>query len=140
MNSKLVMLVFILTFQVLLVRQGSLFGQGVLQSYIDQGLGNNLVMKEKNISLQQSLLALKEARSWFYPSADFLGDYTWAEGGRSITFPIGDLLNPVYSTLNQITGTQKFPQVANAEFQLMPTNFYDARVRIAYPQIGRAHV
>ncbi|MFZ4521066.1 MAG: TolC family protein [Bacteroidales bacterium] len=136
MNSKLVMLVFILTFHVLPVTQGSLFGQGVLQSYIDQGLGNNLVMKEKNISLQQSLLALKEARSWFYPSADFLGDYTWAEGGRSITFPVGDLLNPVYSTLNQLTGTQKFPQIPNAEFQLMPTNFYDARVRIAYPLVN----
>jgi outer membrane protein TolC len=79
---------------------------------------------------------LKEARSWFYPSARFEGDYTWAEGGRTIAFPIGDLLNPVYSTLNQLTGTQNFPQVENAEIQLMPKNFYDARFRIAYPLLN----
>ena len=86
-----------------------LMGQVYLQGYIETGLQGNLVMKQKNISLQQSLLALKEARSWFYPSADFTGDYNWAEGGRTIDLPIGDLLNPVYSTLNQLTEGAKCP-------------------------------
>jgi outer membrane protein TolC len=119
-----------------LVYSDSLSAQEYLRNYIEEGLAGNLVMKQKNISLQQSLLALKEARSWYYPSAGFSGDYTWAEGGRTIAFPIGDLLNPVYSTLNQLTGTQNFPQVQNAEIQLMPQNFYDARVRIAYPLLN----
>ena len=114
----------------------SIFSQIYLQKYIDEGLENNIVMKQKNIGLEKSLLALKEARSWFYPSAALTGDYTWAEGGRTIPFPIGDLLNPIYSTLNQLTNSQSFPQVENMEIQLMPKDFYDARIRVAYPVIS----
>lgn len=107
-----------------------------LQNYIEEGLANNLVIKQKNIGLQQSLLALKEARSWFYPSAGFTGDVIWTEGGRTIPFPAGDLLNPVYSTLNQLTGSESFPQIENEEIRLMPQNFYDARIRFAYPLVN----
>jgi outer membrane protein TolC len=110
--------------------------QDQLRRYIDQGLAGNLVIQQKNISLQRSMLALKEAKSWFWPSAELLGDYAWAEGGRTIDLPIGDLLNPVYSTLNTITGGQNFPMVENQEFQLMPRNFYDARIRLAYPLLN----
>ncbi len=127
---------FLIIYFVGLVYSDSLSAQEYLRKSIEEGLAGNLVMKQKNISLQQSLLALKEARSWYYPSAGFSGDYTWAEGGRTIAFPIGDLLNPVYSTLNQLTGTQNFPQVQNAEIQLMPRDFYDARIRIAYPLLN----
>ncbi|MEI6898702.1 MAG: TolC family protein, partial [Bacteroidota bacterium] len=108
----------------------------ILKKYIEDGLSNNLVMKEKNITLQQSLLALKEARSWFYPTAGFMGDYTWAEGGRTIDLPIGDLLNPVYSTLNQLTASNKFPMISNTSVQLLPQNFYDAKIRVAYPVVN----
>jgi outer membrane protein len=136
MYSKLRQLLFIGFLWTLSGYHGSLLAQAQLARYIEEGLGSNLVMKQKNIGLQQSLLALKEARSWFYPSAGFTGEYTWAEGGRTIEFPVGDLLNPVYSTLNQLTGTQNFPQVENAEIQLMPKNFYDARFRVAYPVLN----
>ena len=115
---------------------GNLGAQTTLQQYIEEGLANNLVMKQKNIGLQQGLQALKEAGSWFYPSAGFTGDYTWAEGGRTIALPVGDLLNPVYSTLNQLTHSAKFPTIANSEFQLLPQNFYDARIRVAYPVLN----
>jgi outer membrane protein TolC len=110
--------------------------QDQLQKYIEQGISGNLVIQQKNISLQRSMLALKEAKSWFLPTASLLGDYTWAEGGRTIDLPIGDLLNPVYSTLNTITGGQNFPMVENQEIQLMPRNFYDARIRLAYPLLN----
>ncbi len=136
MISKMTRSMFLIIYFVGLVYSDSLSAQEYLRKSIEEGLAGNLVMKQKNISLQQSLLALKEARSWYYPSAGFSGDYTWAEGGRTIAFPIGDLLNPVYSTLNQLTGTQNFPQVQNAEIQLMPRDFYDARIRIAYPLLN----
>ena len=115
---------------------GTVMAQGRLQLYVEEGLANNLVVKQKNIGLQQSLLALKEARSWFFPSAGFTGDYTWAEGGRTIALPVGDLLNPVYSTLNQMTHSGKFPTIENTEVQLLPKNFYDARFRFAYPLVN----
>ena len=49
---------------------------------------------------------------------------------------MGDLLNPVYSTLNQLTHSNHFPVIENSEFQLLPQNFYDARFRVAYPLLN----
>jgi outer membrane protein len=110
--------------------------QGVLEAYLEEGLENNRVLKEKNIELERSLLALKDAKSYFLPAMDFGASYTLASGGRTIDFPIGDLLNPVYSTLNQLTGTTAFPQLENVSEQFLPDNFYDARFRASLPLIN----
>jgi outer membrane protein len=110
--------------------------QQVLDTYIKEGLANNLVLQEKNASLEQSLLALKDAKSYFLPSVDFGASYTLAEGGRTIAFPIGDLLNPVYSTLNKLTASNSFPQIANVSEQLLPDNFYDTRFRTTIPLLN----
>jgi len=107
--------------------------QQILETYIQEGLANNLVLKEKNASLDQSLLALKDAKSFFLPSMDFGASYTLAEGGRTIAFPVGDLLNPVYATLNKLTASSKFPQIDNVSEQLLPDNFYDTRFRTTLP-------
>ncbi|MBC6367846.1 TolC family protein [Algoriphagus sp. AK58] len=110
--------------------------QTVLMQYIQEGIENNLVLREKNIELERSLLALKDAKSYFLPALDFGASYTLARGGRTIDFPIGDLLNPVYSTLNQLTGTNSFPQLENVSEQLLPDNFYDARFRASMPIVN----
>lgn len=111
--------------------------QEILNQYILEGLENNLVLKEKNIELERSLLALKDAKSFFLPSMDFTASYTLAEGGRSIDFPIGDLLNGVYSTLNQLTGTNQFPQLENISEQFFPNDFYDAKFRVSMPLLNK---
>jgi outer membrane protein TolC len=110
--------------------------QPVLDDYIAQGLANNLVLKQKNVTLEKSMVALKEAKSYFLPSTNFEGQYMWAQVGRSIDFPVGDLLNPVYSTLNQLTGSSKFPQINNVSEQFFPNNFLDARVKTVMPLIN----
>ena len=110
--------------------------QQVLDNYIKEGLANNLVLQDKNASLEQSLLALKDAKSFFIPSVDFGASYTLAEGGRTIAFPVGDLLNPVYSTLNKLTASNKFPQIENVSEQLLPDNFYDTRFRTTLPLLN----
>jgi outer membrane protein len=107
-----------------------------LSAYIDTGINNNLVLKDKNVSLEQSLLALKNAKSYFLPSVAFNADYLSAEGGRIISLPTGELLNPVYSTLNQLTSSQKFPSIGNENAQLLPNDFYDARFHITYPLLN----
>lgn len=107
--------------------------QEVLDNYIKDALANNIVLQQKNISLQQSMLALKEARSLYLPTTWLEGQYTIADGGRQINIPIGDLLNPVYSTLNQLTGTSKFPQIQNVSEQFLPNNFYDVRIKTTAP-------
>lgn len=112
---------------------GEVHAKTALTGYLEEGMKNNLVLKEKNISLDQSLLALKDAKSFFLPSLDFAANYTLANGGRAIILPLGDLLNGVYSSLNALTDRQTFPQLENMEEQFLPNNFYDARVRVSYP-------
>lgn len=109
------------------------YSQSILDSYLEEGIKNNLVLKEKNLDLERSLLDLKDAKSYFLPSLDFNGNYTLASGGRTIDIPIGNLLNPVYTTLNQLTGSSAFPQLENVSEQFLPDNFYDARFRVSMP-------
>ena len=109
---------------------------GVLDEYIHEAFKNNEGLHQQKIQLEQSLYALKEARSLFLPNVSLLGSYTKADGGRTIDLPIGDLFNPVYSTLNQLTSSNAFPQIKNASILLNPDNFYDAKFRTSLPLIN----
>lgn len=112
---------------------GKVEGQQVLDEYIEVGLKNNIVLQQKSISLEKAMLSLKIANGMFSPSLSLLGNYTTGDGGRSISFPVGDMLNPVYSTLNQLTGTNNFPQIENVNQNFFPKDFYDVRVRASMP-------
>jgi outer membrane protein len=105
----------------------------ILDNYLRIGLDSNLALHQRNFDLQRSLLDLKRARAQFYPQAGFSSQYTLADGGRTQSIPVGDLLNGVYSTLNQLTGTNKFPQVANQSVQFLPNNFQDTKMEITLP-------
>lgn len=110
--------------------------QSALDAYLAEGLNNNLVVQQKNISLEKSMYALKSANSLFLPTIGVQANYTSGEGGRSIDLPIGDLMNPVYSTLNQLTASNSFPQISNESIGFFPTNFYDAKVHTTLPIIN----
>ena len=107
--------------------------QQVLDEYIETGLKNNIVLQQKNISLEKAMLSLKIANGMFSPSLNLLGNFIHGVGGRSISFPVGDLLNPVYSTLNQLTGSSSFPQIENVTTNFLPQEFYDVRARASMP-------
>jgi outer membrane protein TolC len=72
----------------------------------------------------------------FMPAMNLQGSYTTGNGGRSISFPVGDMLNPVYATLNQLTDSKQFPQIENVKQNFFPHNFYDARVRTSMPLLN----
>lgn len=110
-----------------------LHSQEVLENYVEQALENNLVLQKKNIELRQAEYALKIAKGMFYPSLDLQADYTSAEGGRDIYLPLGDMLNPVYNTLNALTMSDMFPQLENERVNFLPHNFYDAKIRASVP-------
>src|SRR5688572_20841093 len=99
LNIKIQHLGFIIA--LILLSSAHLFSQN-LSAYIDEGLKGNIALKQKNISLEQARQSLDIARSYFLPSVNVLADYTSGDGGRSIKIPIGDLLNPVYGSLNQL--------------------------------------
>lgn len=108
-------------------------GSGVLEQYVRLGLDSNLALHQRNFDLERSRLDLKRARSLFYPQAGISSQYTLANGGRSIDIPIGDLLNNAYSTLNQLTNSKKFPQVANQSVQFLPNDYQDTKMEVTLP-------
>lgn len=110
--------------------------QGTLDSLLRAGLDSNLGLRQQSIALERSFAALREARGLFLPSLSLLADYTYADGGRKIDIPVGDLMNPVYSTLNQLTQSNAFPQIANVSEQFLPNDFHDTRLRLALPLIN----
>ena len=117
----------------LLFRFFGAYSQSSLDTYIKAALSNNETIKQQQFLLTKSLYALKEAKSLFLPSVGFNATYTLADGGRTVDIPVGDLVNQVYKTLNQMTGTNNFPQLQNQSVLLNPNNFYDAKIRTTYP-------
>lgn len=109
------------------------FAQSVLDQYIAEGLQNNQQLLQESLAVTSSQLALSESKGLFLPTVNLQSDYTLADGGRTINFPIGDLLNPVYGTLNQLTGTDQFPTIENVNEQFFPNNFHDTKIRVIQP-------
>ncbi|MRX77843.1 TolC family protein [Pedobacter petrophilus] len=107
--------------------------QNKLETYIQQGLSSSESIKQQNFLLEKNVYALKEAKTMFLPSVSFSTTYTKADGGRTIDFPTGDLFNAAYATLNQLTGTNSFPQLQNQNILINPDNFYDAKLHTAMP-------
>lgn len=112
------------------------YSQNKLDDYIKIGLQNNEVIKQHNFDINKSMWALKEARSLFYPTVSLNGSYTKAEGGRTIDIPVGDMLNPVYTTLNQITNSNAFPTLENQSVLINPDNFYDVKIHTTMPLLN----
>lgn len=105
----------------------------MLETYIADGLRDNQGLKQQRFILERNLFALKEARTFFYPEVNFSTSYLDARGGRKISIPIGDLLNPVYNSLNELTNSSAFPKVDNVSQTFNPRNYYDARFRTSLP-------
>jgi len=130
MNALMKKIVFVVSFFFICVTVNA---QAILDQYIHEAYSNNLVLRGKKLALDKSLLAIKEARNLFLPTMWLETQYTLAKGGRTIDIPIGDLLNPVYTTLNQLTSSSSFPQVQNVKEQFLPNNFYDVRIKTTMP-------
>jgi outer membrane protein len=110
------------------------FGQkSVLDEYVATAFQQNITLQQKTIQVEKAMIALKTAQSLYQPTVAFQGGYQSGQGGRSIAFPVGDLLNPVYSTLNALTKSTAFPQIANVETNFFPRDFYDVKVQTTMP-------
>lgn len=117
-----------------LIAAQSLVAQSpILDGYVNDGIRQSEQIKQQDYLGRQRQYALDEAKGLALPSLSLNGSYTLAAGGRTISIPVGDMLNPVYTTLNQLTGSNAFPQLENVNEQLNPNNFYDLKLRATYP-------
>ena len=109
------------------------FLSATLEDYIQEGLQNNLALRQEGIEIRRVTESINQAKALFYPRFTFNPTYSLAAGGRRLEFPVGDLLNPAYATLNKLTGAEKFPtNIENVNQLLAPNNFHDTRVNVQY--------
>ena len=74
----------------------------ITDELVAEALESNLGLRAVEANVDQRLAALDGARARFLPTIDLQLRYSRADGGREIEFPVGDLLNPVYSSLNSL--------------------------------------
>ncbi|MCR9252434.1 MAG: TolC family protein [bacterium] len=111
----------------------SLSAQSVLDQYVAEGLENNQQLFQEKLAVETTQLELSQAKGLYMPSVSFEASYTLANGGRGIQFPVGDLLNPVYGTLNQLTDSDQFPTIENVNEQFIPNDFHETKIRVVQP-------
>lgn len=94
-------------------------------SLVSEALRNNLGLGTERLAEARVAAELREARGYFFPSLSLDGRYTRQSG----TLNLGDIVNPAYSALNQLIGSQRFPTSLDLTIPLA----FDARVRLTQP-------
>ena len=81
----------------------------VIDGYVREALRSNLALHEDSLEVDRNVAALDEAKAHFLPTVSFDARYTRAQGGRQVDIPVGTLVNPIYSSLNQLLAAQGRP-------------------------------
>lgn len=120
-----------------------------LDQYLRQALESNISLQQKKLSYEKSLAVLKEAKANFLPTLSFDARYSVATGGRTIDFPIGDLMNPVYDNLNLINQLNQqalpdyptvpaYPQIENESINFLRSAEHETKLRVVFPVYNTA--
>jgi outer membrane protein len=108
-----------------------------LRQVVDDALAANLELRAGSASVAQRMAALDQARARYLPAIDFAARYSMADGGRTIEIPVGDLLNPVYETLDQMLAANgqppQFPRVKNQSINLLRDHEQETKFVVAQP-------
>ncbi len=108
-----------------------------LDDYLSQAMSNNPALAQASFEVEAERQRLENLRARFYPSLALQARASVAEGGRTIDFPAGDLLNPVYATLNAqaVAAGQppRFPKVENQSIPLLRPTEQDTRLIVRGP-------
>ena len=88
-----------------------------LGQYIQEALESNIALQKQSLSYEASLAALEEAKSYYFPTLSVQARYSVAAGGRLLSFPVGDLVNPVYQNLNLLNSVA---QEASPDYPVIP--------------------
>lgn len=104
--------------------------QWPLDSLVSEGLRANLGLAQARFRDSQSVAGVRAARGLFLPTVDVDARYSRVSGGLDF----GDLVNPAYAALNQLTGTDQFP----TDLSLVLPFQQDMRLRAVVPLFNPA--
>lgn len=107
-----------------------------LVQYERDALADNLTLGEKQLEIERRAVDRQVARAAYFPSVDLSARYThFLLGGLDL----GDLINPAYAALNQLTGTQSFPTDVELRLPLALEAKIEVRQPVYVPAIGVAN-
>jgi outer membrane protein TolC len=108
-----------------------------LSQLLDDALAANLELRAGTAAIRQRMAALDQARARYLPALDIAARYSVADGGRTIEFPAGDLLNPVYATLDELLVASgqppRFPRVENQTVTFLRGNEQETKLVLEQP-------
>ncbi|BET65633.1 hypothetical protein ASA1KI_05510 [Opitutales bacterium ASA1] len=104
-----------------------------IEAIVAEAFARNPGLLATETELARAEARLRAASSAFQPRIDVLARFTLADGGRTIDIPTGDLLNPVYETLDRLTGASTFPRIGNVSESLLREREQQTSLRLVQP-------
>ena len=109
----------------------------VIDEYVRESLRSNLSLQSESLEVERNLASLDAAQARIFPQLALAARYTRAEGGREIDVPLGSLLNPIYSTLNDLLAAQgrtgSFPTISDQTIKFQRDREQDTRLTLRQP-------
>ena len=96
-----------------------------LGELVAEALRTNLGLEGERLAERRADADVREARGLFFPSLVLDSRYSHFDGVPNV----GDLVNPAYTALNQLTGTNRFP----TNIDLTLPQRHESRVRFSQP-------
>jgi outer membrane protein TolC len=111
--------------------------EAVIADYVRMGLNSNLALNNQSLEAEKSLATLREARAHFYPEVSLSARYTSNTGGREISFPLSQVLNPAYQTLNELLiadgKAPRFTTLTDNPFSFLRKHEQDTHLSLRQP-------
>jgi len=99
-----------------------------LRAIVDEALRANLGLEQERLAERRAAADVREARANLLPSLSVEARYSHFENVPNI----GDLVNPAFATLNQLTGTNSFPTNIDLTFPQR----YESHLRLVQPLLN----
>lgn len=120
-----------------------------IDGYIQTALESNIALQRQELSYEQSLAAMEEARAMFFPRLSLEARYSVARGGRAFEIPVGDLVNPIYNNLNIINSLGQatspdypvippYPAIPNVQENFLRETEHETTLRVVFPLFNSA--
>ncbi len=115
------------------------------ERYVAEALAANPGLAGRALEAEAAQVRAAELRGAWQPRVDLLARYSRADGGRTIEFPAGDLLNGAYGVLNDFLRTQgrpaAFAPLSNQTISLLRREEQETKLRLTQPvyrpELGR---
>ncbi len=109
----------------------------VIDDYVRLGHDGNLALANQRMEAEKGELALRAAQARLWPELSLNSRYTVNSGGREITLPVDQLLNPAYQTLNELLVSMgqpaRFSALPATSFPLLREHEQDTHLALRQP-------